>query len=728
MKKKKIIAFIQTRPGFLTLLVLCFWIKYIFAAYFDFNLGLSDPYQHIIMWLSPIGTAIILISIGFYFPKPLVSYIAMLVMDFANTALLFANIIYYRQFTDFLTIKTMTNAGKVSQGLGKSTVALLHPSDIIIWIDLIIIITLLIIHKIKIDQKSYGLSMPFAITSIGALLTTLNIFLAETSRPRLLRNTFDRSYVVKYLGVDTFAAYDGIKSAQNGQVTRNANASDLNNILNFTKQNYAAPSSSYFGIEKNRNVIVIHLESFQQFLINLKVNGKEVTPFLNSLYKNKHTISFSNFYHQVGLGRTSDAENMLETGTYGISDGSLFTSLGSENTFQAAPQILRQDGYTSAVFHGNVGTFWNRNDVYKNMGYNYFFDKNYYSTQPKDASGYGLKDKLFFAESIKYLEQMQQPFYTKFITVTNHIPFNLDKEDQDPNFKTTNTTDQTINNYFVTAHYLDEAIHEFFNYLKSSGLYKNTMVVIYGDHYGLSNSENETLAPVIGESSDTWNTYNNVQMQRVPFMIHANNLKGQINHEVGGEIDVLPTLLHLLGINTKDYVQFGNDLLSPHRQNWVVFRNGTIVSSKYVIVGAKGIKGTVYDRKNGKQIINFTPQEKKEIAELAKKGKDSLHYSDLLNNHNLLRFYTPKGFIPVDPDQFNYSENYQRMITIRQQLGVYSTSLYSRHHGSTTGLYRTEAPELKGRQEEIDQVSEVIKNNSSKNSATSSNSEDDQKK
>lgn len=726
MKKKKIIAFIQTRPGFLTLLVLCFWIKYIFAAYFDFNLGLSDPYQHIIMWLSPIGTAIILISIGFYFPKPLVSYIAMLVMDFANTALLFANIIYYRQFTDFLTIKTMTNAGKVSQGLGKSTVALLHPSDIIIWIDLIIIITLLIIHKIKIDQKSYGLSMPFAITSIGALLTTLNIFLAETSRPRLLRNTFDRSYVVKYLGVDTFAAYDGIKSAQNGQVTRNANASDLNNILNFTKQNYAAPSSSYFGIEKNRNVIVIHLESFQQFLINLKVNGKEVTPFLNSLYKNKHTISFSNFYHQVGLGRTSDAENMLETGTYGISDGSLFTSLGSENTFQAAPQILRQDGYTSAVFHGNVGTFWNRNDVYKNMGYNYFFDKNYYSTQPKDASGYGLKDKLFFAESIKYLEQMQQPFYTKFITVTNHIPFNLDKEDQDPNFKTTNTTDQTINNYFVTAHYLDEAIYEFFNYLKSSGLYKNTMVVIYGDHYGLSNSENETLAPVIGESSDTWNTYNNVQMQRVPFMIYANNLKGQINHEVGGEIDALPTLLHLLGVNTKDYVQFGNDLLSPHRQNWVVFRNGTIVSSKYVIVGAKGIKGTVYDRKNGKQIINFTPQEKKEIAELAKKGKDSLHYSDLLNNHNLLRFYTPKGFIPVDPDQFNYSENYQRMITIRQQLRGHSTSLYSRHHGSTTGLYRTSAPELKGRQEEIDRVSEEVKNNSSKNSATSSSSEDDQ--
>lgn len=710
MKKKKLIAFIQTRTGFLTLLVACFWLKYIFAAYFDFNLGLTDPYQHIIMWLSPIPTAVILISLGFYFPKPIVSYIAMLVMDFANTVLLFANIIYYRQFSDFLTIKTMTNAGKVSQGLGKSTVALLHPTDILIWIDLIIIIALLILHKIKIDQKSYGLSAPLAITSVGAFLLTLNIFLAETSRPRLLRNTFDRSYVVKYLGIDTFTAYDGFKSAQNVQVTKNANASDLNNILSFTKKNYAAPSPSTFGIEKNRNVIIIHLESFQQFLINLKVNGKEVTPFLNSLYKNKHTISFNNFYHQVGLGRTSDAENMLETGTYGISDGSLFTSLGSENTFQAAPQILRSNGYTSAVFHGNVGSFWNRNDVYKNMGYNYFFDKNYYSSQSKDSSGYGLKDKLLFAESIKYLEQMQQPFYAKFITVTNHIPFNLDKEDQDPNFKTTNTTDQTINNYFLTAHYLDEAVHEFFNYLKASGLYKNTMVVIYGDHYGLSNSENETLAPVIGESADTWNTYNNVQMQRVPFMIHANNLKGEINHEVGGEIDVLPTLLHLLGVDIKDYVQFGSDLLSPHRKDWIVFRNGTIVSDKYVIVGAKGIKGSVYNRQNGKQIINFTPQEKKEIAQLAKAGKESLHDSDLLNNHNLLRFYTPTGFVPVNPTQFNYAENYQRMIQIKQQLAGNSTSLYSKR-GSTTKIYKTNAAELKDRKQEITQIPEnVLKN------------------
>ncbi|MDF7638757.1 LTA synthase family protein [Lactobacillus sp. ESL0791] len=711
MKKINFKSFIQTRTGFFSLLIVLFWLKYLFVAYFDFNLGLSDPYQHIIMWISPLGAAIMLIGIGFYFPKPLVSYIMMLVMDFANSALLFANVLYYRQFSDFITVKTIVNVGKVAPGLGKSAVSLLQLSDCLIWLDLVVIIALLISKKIKIDPKSYGLLTPFTITSLGAFILGLNIFMAESSRPRLLRNTFDHTYVVKYLGIDTYTIYDGIKSAQTGQVTRNANADDLNQILRFTQKNHVPASKQYFGKEKGKNVIVIHLESFQQFLLNLKINNKEVTPFLNSLYKNPHTISFANFYHQVGIGKTSDAENMLETGTYGISDGSLFTSLGSNNTFQAAPQILRDHGYTSAVFHGNVGTFWNRNEVYKNFGYNYFFDQNYFSSDSEDKSGYGLKDKLLFAESIKYLEHLQQPFYTKFITVTNHIPFELKPEDADPTFKTTDTQNQTINNYFETAHYLDQAVKEFFTYLKKSGLYKNTLVVIYGDHYGLSNSDNQTLAPIVGESSDTWNTYNNVQMQRVPFMLHAANLKGQIKHEVAGEIDVLPTLLNLLGIPNENYLQFGQNLLSPHYQPWLVFRNGTVVSKKYVIVGSQGTKGSVYNRKNGKQIVNFTLKEKKEIGHLTKISRKSLKYSDLLNNHNLLRFYTPIGFTPVNPSQFNYLDNYQQMLQIEDKLGKNSTSLYSKKHGSTTSLYKTDASELQDRNEEITQVPESVQNN-----------------
>lgn len=690
-----------------------------FTVYFDFKLSLTDPYQQFIVWLTPLGTSIILLSLGLYISKPIISYISMLVLDTLNTILLFANVIYYRQFADFLTTKTIQNAGKVSQGLGKSTVALLNPSDIIIWLDLIVIIVLLCIKVIKIDPRRYGLTRPFAVTSFGVFMLSLNMMLAETSRPRLLRNTFDRSYVVKYLGLDTYSVYDILKSAQSNQVKKDATADDINNILKFTQKNYTAPSQKYFGKAKNKNVIIIHLESFQQFLIGLKVNGQEVTPFLNSLYKNKNTMSFSNFYHQVGLGRTSDAENMLETGTFGISDGSLFSSLGSENTFQAAPQILRQKGYTSAVFHGNIGTFWNRNEVYKNLGYNYFFDSSYFSQNKEDKSGYGLKDKLLFAESVKYLERMQQPFYAKFITVTNHIPFDLDDEDKD-GFKTAQTSDQTVNNYLETAHYLDQAVREFFTYLKKSRLYKNSMIILYGDHYGLSDSEYTALAPLLGRKASSWTDYDNIQEQKVPFMIHMSGLKGGINNEIGGEIDVLPTLLHLLGVNTKDYIQFGSDLLSPNHRQSVIFRNGTIVTPDYVIVGGKGTKGTVYSNHTGKKITKFTEKQKQEINKLAKYGSQTLHNSDLLNNKNLLRFYTPAGFIPSSPNEFDYKTNYYQMLKIQQELGSASTSLYSQKKGSTTSLYSTDAPQIN--RDKINKVPETVLNEKQESNNQSSQS------
>nr|WP_245328726.1 LTA synthase family protein [Lactobacillus colini] len=686
---------------------LCFWLKYMFVVYFDFKLSLTDPYQQFIVWLTPLGTSIILLSLGLYISKPILSYISLLIIDSLNTIWLFANVIYYRQFSDFLTAKTIQNAGKVSQGLGKSTVALLNPSDIIIWIDLIVIIILLCLKIIKLDSRRYGLTRPFAVTSFGVFMLSLNMMLAETSRPRLLRNTFDRSYVVKYLGLDTYSVYDVVKSAQSNQVKKDATSDDISNILSFTQYNYTPASNVYFGKAKNKNVIIIHLESFQQFIIGLKVNGQEVTPFLNSLYKNKNTLSFSNFYHQVGLGRTSDAENLLETGTFGISDGSLFSSLGSENTFQAAPQILRQKGYTSAVFHGNIGTFWNRNEVYKNLGYNYFFDASYFSQNKEDKIGYGLKDKLLFAESAKYLERMQQPFYTKFITVTNHIPFDMDNIDKD-NFKTAKTSDQTVNNYLETAHYLDESVREFFNYLKKTGLYKNSMIVLYGDHYGLSDSEYTALAPLLGRSASSWSEYDTIQEQKVPFMIHMAGLKGGINNELGGEIDVLPTLLHLLGVNTKNYIQFGSDLLSPQHRQVVIFRNGTIVTPDYIIVGGKGTKGTVYNNRNGQRITKFTPKQKEKINKLAKFGYETLHDSDLLNNKNLLRFYTPKGFIPSSPSQFDYKTNYSQMLEIQKELGPASTSLYSQKHGSTTNLYSTNAPEIN--RDEINKVPASVLN------------------
>ncbi|WP_338139858.1 LTA synthase family protein [Latilactobacillus sakei] len=719
LKLTKIKQFMASKLGFLSLLVFLFWVKTLFGYFTDFNLAASDSLQMAILIFNPLATTLLVLGILLYIKQPIISYWTGLVIYTANTALLYFNVIYYRQFTDYMTINTILGYSKVSAGLSKSSLALMNWHDALYWLDIIILAVLILLKVIKIDHRQFPKRWAFSITSLAVLLFGVNLGLSEISRPQILSRTFDRNYIVKYLGIDTFTVYDAVKTTQNNQVRAQAESYDLDPVLDFTKQHYAAPNADYFGAAKGKNVIVIHLESFQQFLIDFKFEGQEVTPFLNSLYHNQNTLAFSNFFNQVGQGKTSDAENMLETGVYGLPQGSVFTTLGSDNTFQAAPSILKQNGdYTSAVFHGNVGTFWNRNNVYKNFGYNYFFDSSYFNTSPDNVLQYGLKDKLLFGQSIKYLEQLQQPFYSKFITVTNHFPFPLPKTDGD--FPRATTENSAVNNYFATAHYLDQSLAEFFNYLKSSGLYDKSMIVLYGDHYGLSNSDNKALSGVLGRDYDTWTDNDNAQLQRVPYMIHMPSLKGGIQTQYGGEIDALPTMLHLLGINSQNYVQFGTDLLSKQHDQVVAFRNHNFVTPEYTV-----LDGTIYQNQDGTEVTQPTAKLQKQVAKWQKQVNHELSLSDSVNEKNLLRFYTPTGFKPVDPADYNYQTGYQQLVDIENKLGTKSTSVLSQNKGkSTVPLFKTDAPELADDQSSLTEVpkSKALKDSAATSSSSSSES------
>lgn len=688
---KRLSKLVNTRIGFFALLVFLFWIKTLIAYFTDFKLGAQGLVQYLIVLINPLGTTLLLFGLAFYFKRSRFFYPVLMGIDIANTLLLYLNVIYYREFTDFMTIATMTGYSKVNQGLSGSSLALTNLHDVFYWLDIVVILLLMLFRKIKFDPRAFSHRLAFAFTSVSLVVCGLNLIVAEMDRPQLLGRTFDRVYIVKYLGLDAFTGYDLVKSEHVSQMRKSATKSQLKTVEKFTKEHYAAPNKKLFGIAKGRNVIVIHLESFQQFLIDKKINGQEVTPFLNSLYHGQDTYAFSNFFNQVGQGKTSDAENMLETSTYGLSQGSLFATLGNDNTFQAAPAILKQRaGYTSAVFHGNVASFWNRNNVYKNLGYQYFFDASYFDTSGDKATGYGLKDKLLFADSIKYLQHLQQPFYVKYLTVTNHFPFDLDDEDKDSNFTTTNTGSSTVDNYFVTAHYLDQSLQEFFSYLDKTGLAKKSIIMIYGDHYGISNSENKNLASVLGKNADDWTDFDNVQMQRVPlmFVIPGSGGHGGIYSTYGGEIDVLPTLLHLLGISTKRYIQFGTDLFSSQHDQVVALRNQDFVTPKYT-----SISGKIYLNSTGK-LAKLTKQEKKQLRADQKKVSEELALSDSLNEKNLLRFYHPKGFKTVNPKDYNYANGLKKEKKIEKSKGIQSTSIFSKNNDkTTTDSYSTNAPE-----------------------------------
>jgi len=613
--------------GFYLLAVLMLWIKTYITQSTQFKLGVDGGLQEFLLLINPLGSAMLFLGIAFLF-KGKRKYTILVIVYTLMSILLYANVVYYRFFSDFITLPTVTQTQNFGD-LGSSVISLLKAYDILFFVDVILIVYLRYSKKVQKQLTNIGFKKSVAVIVIALIISSVNLLLAEADRPQLLSRGFDRSYIVKYLGMYNYTIYDAVKTFEASSERAKADSDDIVEVVNYTKGHYVPPNEKYFGKAKDMNVIYLHLESIQSFLIDYKLNGEEVTPFLNSLTKDKNFLYFDNFYHQTAQGKTSDAEFMLENSLYGLPQGSAFIMKG-QNTFQAAPNILKDKGYTSAVFHGNGGTFWNRNVIYNQFGYDKFFDASFYDTSDeKQMAEYGLMDKPFFEQSESLLETLPQPFYTKFITVTHHFPYKLDPELA--TIEKATTGDSSVDNYFQTARYADEALAEFFSYLKESGLYENTMIVMYGDHYGISDNHNKAMEQLIGQEVTP---VVNADLQKVPLLIYAPGLEGGVNHTYGGQIDLLPTVLHLLGVNTENYIHFGTDLLSENRQQIVPFRNSDFVSPKIY-----GVDGKFYDKSTGLQIDETQPDLLEEAKTLEAIVEERLNFSDKVVNGDLLRFH-----------------------------------------------------------------------------------------
>ena len=729
MKKmtRKLLNFMSTRLGFVLTLLCFYWLKTMWAYTVDFNLDIQGFYQAFLAFVNPIPLGLLFIGLALYFKRSTIFYGFSIFIYILLFIWLFSNAVYYREFSDFVTVNTMMASSSVSAGLGEAALGLFRPWDIIYLIDFPILGYLMYKKLIRVDHRPFNKRASFAITALSSMLFTANLFLAEIDRPQLLTRGFSNYYVVRALGLPAFLGYSGNQTYQANKERSKASAEDLKPVEEYIQNHYAEPNKDYFGIAKGRNVIYVHLESFQQFLIDYKLqaDGKEyeVTPFLNSLYHSNSTLAFSNVFNQVKAGKTSDAETMIETGLFGLNQGSFMVNYGGTNTQQAAPFILSKNGgYTSAVFHGNAGSFWNRNTAYKQWGYNYFFDASYFTKQDDTNSfQYGLNDKIMLKDSIKYLERLQQPFYVKYITVSNHYPYTTSLIGDEIGFPLAKTKDETINGYFATANYLDSSVKSLFDYLKKSGLYDNSIIVLYGDHFGISQTRNPNLAPLVGKTSETWSNYDNAMMQRVPYMVVIPGMdKGKIIDTYGGQVDMLPTLEHLLGIDSKNYLQVGQDMLSTQHQQITAFRS----SNNFVTPKYTSFNGRTYYTQTGEEITNPDETIKKELDDIRNAANTQLKISDAIQTGDLIRFYKGNDLGKVDIKKYSYNHSFKALKKIEEEKGDQSTSLYSqRKDESTIDLF--DAPSYRAlhpEQFESTSSSEDSSESSSDSSSSSSSS------
>ncbi|TXR64238.1 hypothetical protein DM800_16250 [Bacillus sp. AY18-3] len=607
--------------SFVLIIALAVWLKTYLITRFSFDLKIESSTQELILFISPLAASLAFVGLALFATGEKRNYIA-LCINLLLTIVLVGNVMFYDFYSDFVTLPVLGQTSNFGQ-LGGSIIEILNYKIILAFVDIIFFFILLKKKALvfQTGRVTHPARFVYFLLTIGVFFA--NLHLAEKERPELLTRSFDRVMLVKNLGLYTHQIYDLTLQVKAGSQKALADSSKLQETENYVKANQSEPNPNMFGAAKGKNVIVVTLESLQTFLIGASVNGQEVTPFLNEFINESYY--FDNFFHQTGQGKTSDSEFLIDTSLYPLNRGAVFFTHGN-NDYTATPEILRQQGYFTSVFHANNATFWNRNIMYSALGYDRYYNELDYKITPKTNLNWGLKDIEYFDQSVDILKTVDQPFYARFLTLTNHYPFTYD---EDTKFiEPYNSGNGVFDRYIVTARYLDESIKKFIERLKAEGMYDDSIIVLYGDHYGISEKHNRAMAQFLEKDQIT--EFDTLNLQRTPLYIHMpGQTEGQTISKPTGQIDIKPTILNLLGINTTNDIRFGHDMFSDEYTGFVVLRDGSFITEKYVYTN-----NTFYDRITG-EIVDLP---KKEAQALINRAQNELRMSDKIIEGDLLRF------------------------------------------------------------------------------------------
>ncbi|MGJ9385375.1 LTA synthase family protein [Salipaludibacillus sp. CF4.18] len=623
---------ISSKPLVFWVVLAFLWVKTIVVSLTEFQFSLENVNQLIILLLNPLPVLLLAFTFILMQKEKRQTGLLLIFMSLIS-AILYANIVYYREFTDFITIPLLLMGNNVND-LGSSIQTLVNGYDLLFFID--IPIAAILLYKWKkarnTPDEKYSFKKLSPLYGLIILITIANISLANIERPELLTRTFDRDLLVKNLGIYSYHIYDAqlhITSSVPRVFANESELEEVNDYINEEAIDYIikedkedmekSEEKDLFGIAEGKNVIFVAAESLQDFVINETVNGEEITPFLNDLIDD--SLYFEEFYHQSAQGKSSDSEFLVANSLYPSARGAVFFT-HSSNDYYAMPEIMKENGYYTASLHGNNGSFWNRNVMYEQFGYDRFYTKDDYNVTEENSIGWGLKDIPFMEQSVDHMLDMPQPFYTNLITLTNHFPFDLGEEDMYIDRYDSNSN--TLNKYFPTVRYMDESIKELFNELKENGLYEDSMIIIYGDHNGISTNHNKAMSQYLDKEVTP---FVEVELQQVPLIIHIPGAEGETISTVSGQIDVRPTLFHLLGMEIENQTIFGNNLFSEDREELVILRNGDFITDEAMFIG-----NTCYDKTTGE------PAETPLCESYKEKVQEELQLSDSIIQGDLLRF------------------------------------------------------------------------------------------
>ncbi len=605
--RKNVVEYIITNRLFISYVILSL-IATICVR--KFTIGTAFKFKPLI---TDLGFILLIGSFGYLIkPKNQFKYFFTWLLIFNIMCLISS--IYYRFFTSFTSIGELATMGQTETVTG----SILDKLRLSYGIYILIPAIFYLIHK-KLLSSAYYYFIDKIEKSKKMFTSTFLISLAfvsytfgvatNTDYSRLSKQ-WNRIYIVERFGIIMYQGNDLIQFLRPQLSSLFGQEKALEAFNNYFDNKETSKENKYTGILKGKNIVFIHMESMQSFLMNLSFNGEEVTPNLNALAK--EGMHFTNFYPQVSTGTSSDTEFTLLTGLMPASSGTVFVSYYDRNYF-TIPKYLANEGYTTFSMHGNLSSMWNRNKAHPSLGYKNMYFNDSFTYTNEDVINLGINDKLFFKEAMPILENIEdsnQNYMGTIITLSNHSPFKYasthseldltsyyevaDSKGNHTSKSYDYLSNTPVGQYIKSANYADSALGEFLNYIKTSDHFNNTVFVFYGDHDAkLSRSEINYLYNLNPETGETYtkNDENYVNYdyyahelnKKTPLIIWTKDkelesiFKGDVTYTMG-MYNVAATILNMFGITNK--YNIGEDIFNVKDNNLVVYPNGNFLTNK----------------------------------------------------------------------------------------------------------------------------------------------------
>ncbi|WP_456288645.1 LTA synthase family protein [Paenibacillus sp. AK002] len=533
------------------------------------------------------------------------------------TAIFFAAIMYYKYYGVIVTYHALEQVNQVT-AVSNSVFSLMDPYYLLIFTDIIVMFVLLWRSnrvknwKIRHAKKEKRKIIPIVFV-VSLMLCLFQIMPNRASMNEIVK--------AQEMGILNYEAYTIFQQENKELVDAKTITQDKVNALKGLEA--SDKEALLTGVAKGKNLIIIQMESFQKFLVDLKIDGKEITPNINKLARESNY--FPNFYQNVGQGNTSDAEFVVNTSFY-IPPRGAATQHYADRVLPSLPRLLQGEGYDTATFHTNVVEFWNRGELYKALGFNRYYDKAFFGED--DKLFFGASDDALYSKTAAELKKMNdagKPFYTQVISMSAHHPFTI-PEDKYRMTLPERYEGTFVGDYIRAQNYADDALGKFIEQLKKDGVWDNSLIVLYGDHlglpiYSLDHKDKELMHEIYGRE------YTSGDMINIPLIIHGEGIQPEMKEQVGGQIDLLPTVSNLLGVSIDNQLHFGQDLLNHTDNNLLPERyylpSGTFINNTTLYIPGIGFEdGTKHPLPNSD--VKKTQATKEEFE----RALQLLHLSD----------------------------------------------------------------------------------------------------